>query len=383
MTGEGKPAGATDFLMELFRPIVSTLDERLGGSLTEDPFRRDPQFIARCLPLLRALAAYYSCEIRGWENLPRHGPMLIVGNHSGGAGTSDMFPVLLRWVEERGPGAPLYALAYDLMFGYPVIGPALRMLGAIPANHANGRAALRRGAAVLVFPGGDYEVFRPWRDRNRVDLHGHDGFVKLALSSGVPVVPMTIHGAHQSTFVLTRGRRLAHAAGLDRLHIKVFPFIWNIPLGVTPAFVPTVQLPSKITVEFAQPLDWSHLGARAARSARLRRQCYDETVATMQSVMDRLAAQHPFPVLDRIDELLPLRVLSPLAAAVASGLNGGSAAPPRAASPAASRRGAVDSTRRASPTSPPLRRRRRKAARTRGRSPRPARAGRASHPSPN
>jgi len=383
MTGDEQRSATRDFLATLFRPLISALDDRLGGHLDTEPFRRDPQFVARCLPMLRALNAYYGCEIRGWENVPRKGPMLIVGNHSGGAETTDMFPLLLRWIEERGPGAPLYALAYDLMFGYPVIGPALRMLGAIPANHANGRAALRQGAAVLVFPGGDYEVFRPWRDRNRISLHGRDGFVRLALDTGVPVVPMTIHGAHQSTFVLTRGHRFARATGLEQLHIKVFPFIWNIPLGITPAFVPTLQLPSKITVEFGTPLDWSHLGSRAARSAPTRRRCYDETVAAMQSAMDRLAAERPFPVLHRLDDFLPLRVLSPLAGTLATHFNGGRGAAASPSSPAAPRsRAAVSAppeSRRASrprPTQP------RKAARTPDRSPRRARADRESRPSP-
>jgi 1-acyl-sn-glycerol-3-phosphate acyltransferase len=384
MTREFSPLGANGFFAALFEPVVKLFDRRLSGNLDADPFHRDPQFIARCLPLLRVLASYYSCEIRGWENVPQKGPMLIVGNHSGGAETSDMFPLLLRWAEQRGIGTPLYALAYDLMFGYPMIGPALRLLGAIPANQANGRAALRAGAAVLVFPGGDFEVFRPWRDRNRIDFHGHDGFVRLALQTGVPVVPMTIHGAHQSTFVITRGRRIARAAGLNQLHIKVFPFIWNIPLGITPAFVPTLQLPSKITVEFGKPLDWSRLGTGAARRPRLRRQCYDEIVAVMQETMDRLAAERPFPVLDRLDELLPLRVLSPLAAALASGFSGAGAAPPSPASaPALRRRGGTSSARDAAPASPRRRTRRRTARQTLDRSLRPARAGRASRPNPS
>jgi len=383
MTYESPLLAANEWLSALFAPLIESLDERLGGSLGDEPFQRDPQFIAGCLPLLRILARYYACEIRGWEKVPHKGPMLIVGNHSGGAETSDMFPLLLRWAEERGVGTPLYALAYDMMFGYPVIGPALRMLGAIPANHANGRAALRKGAAVLVFPGGDYEVFRPWRDRNRIEMHGRDGFVRLALQTGVPVVPMTIHGAHQSTFVITRGHRFARAAGLERLHIKVFPFIWNIPLGITPAFVPTLQLPSKVTVEFGEPLDWSGLGARAARSARLRRQCYDEVVAVMQETLDRLASARPYPVLDRIDELLPVRVLSPLATTLVSGLSGAGGGP-RSTSPSAvsPRRGAPRPRAAVAPSSR-RRTRRRKAGRTPDRSPRPTRAGRASRPNPS
>ena len=45
------------------------------------------------------------------------------------------------------------------------------------------------GAILLVYPGGDREVFRTWRDRNRIDFGGRLGFVRLALRTGVPVVP--------------------------------------------------------------------------------------------------------------------------------------------------------------------------------------------------
>lgn len=71
-----------------------------------------------------------------------------------------------------------------------------------------------------MFPGGDFEVFRPWSERNEIEFGDHKGFVQLALATGIRVVPMTIHGAHQSTIVITRGRRIARATGLNRLHVK-------------------------------------------------------------------------------------------------------------------------------------------------------------------
>lgn len=291
------------------RQLVSPLRHRIREELEAEGFQRDPETVAAFVPFLKWINAYFSSEVRGWENLPARGPVLIVGNHSGGAETSDLAYLMLRWIEERGVRAPLYALAYDLTFTYPVVGPLLRKLGGIPASPANARAALETGAAVVVFPGGDFEVFRPWRQRNRIDFGGHTGFVKVALEAGVPVVPMTIHGAHQSTIVLTRGRQIARNTGLERLHIKVFPFIWNIPFGITPAFVPSIQLPAKVTVHLDEPLDWSRLGARAARRPAVVRRCYDEITAVMQRRLDQLAREHPYPVLARLDELRPSRVL--------------------------------------------------------------------------
>lgn len=296
----------------VFAPLVRSLGDAIQNGLHEDPFQRDPAFVRRLLPLVKSFNLYFGTEIRGWKNVPRRGPFLIVGNHSGGAETSDIAPLLAKWVEERGPKAPLYSLAYDLMFGYPVVGPWLRKLGALPANHQNAREALARGAAVVVFPGGDYEVFRPWSHRNKIEFGGHKGFIQLALATGVRIVPMTIHGAHQSTIVITRGRRIARATGLTRLHIKVFPFVWSIPFGVAPAFVPSLQLPAKVTVEFGKPLDWSHYGPKAAHNARIVQKCYDEITGIMQRTLDAMAEERPYPILMRLNELRPSHLVRAL-----------------------------------------------------------------------
>lgn len=126
-----------------------------------------------------------------------------------------------------------------------------------------------------------------------IEFGGHRGFVELALDTGALVVPMTIHGAHQSTFVLTRGRRIAEVTSLRRAHIQVFPFIWNVPSGVTPGFVPSIQLPSKISVRLGPALDWSRFGKNAARDPDVVTACYDEITAVMQETPRRAGGRAP------------------------------------------------------------------------------------------
>ena len=138
------------------------------------------------------------------------------------------------------------------------------------------------------------------------------GFVELAINAGVRVVPMTIHGAHESTFVLTRGRELARQLGLDRLRVKVFPMIWSFPFGPTPAFLPSVPLPSKVTVELGPPLDWTHHPVEAADDPAVLQACYEEVTGRMQEALDRLAGERPYPLLSRLNELRPSRAASRL-----------------------------------------------------------------------
>jgi 1-acyl-sn-glycerol-3-phosphate acyltransferase len=296
-------------LARWMRPLLDALDHTVVESIQRNPFQRDPRLIRECLPLLKAWSLYSGAEVRGWENLPRAGPYLVIGNHSGGMQTVDAAFFMARWVEEKGPDAPLYGLAYDLLFAYPVVGRLLPKLGMLPASPENARKALTDGAVVIDFPGGDHEVFRPWTHRNRIEFGGRMGFIKIALDTGVPVVPMTIHGAHESTIVLTRGRRIARRLGLTRLNIKVFPLIWNIPFGLTPAYVPSLQLPAKVTVQIGTPLDWTHHGAQKANDPSVVADCYREITGVMQRTLDALAREHPHPVLTRLNELRPINLL--------------------------------------------------------------------------
>ena len=114
--------------------------------------------------------------------------MLLVGNHSGGLLVPDTTAVISAWYRHRGLDSPLVGLAFDGMFAIPGMESLMRKIGEIPASPENAGRALDAGAAVLVYPGGANEAFRPWTERNRIVLGGHKGFIRLALAKGVPVV---------------------------------------------------------------------------------------------------------------------------------------------------------------------------------------------------
>lgn len=270
-------------------------------------FRRDRRFIERLLPAMELFARYFDSEVRGFPRLPDSGPMLLVGNHSGGVLTPDTSALIAAWYRQRGLDAPLVGLAFDAAFTIPGFRTLMRRLGQVPASSKNAAAALADGASVLVYPGGVHEVFRPWRDRDRVDLNGRTGFVKLALRTGVPVVPVVGHGGHHTTVVLTRGERIARALRLDRIRLGVSPLLLAFPWGITTPAFPAVPLPAKITVELGEPIDWSHYGPEAADDPDIVQRCYDEITERMQSTMQRLAAETPHPIASRLRRLFVRR----------------------------------------------------------------------------
>ena len=260
---------------------------------------RDPEFLRSARPILERFASYFRPEVSGFELLPRRGPFLVVGNHSGGQMPPDLPVLLVAWWRERGEEEPVYALFHSFMLGIPGVGSLMARAGAVEAGPTEAEAILRGGGILIDYPGGDYEVFRPWWERNRVEFGGRLGVVRLALRTQVPVVPAVSIGAHETVIVLARGERVAKRLGLDRMfRIKVMPLVLGPPLGIVPGGIPTWPLPAKITVELGKPIDWSaRFGPEAADDEAVVRDCYTELTETMQATLDRLAAERRFPVL--------------------------------------------------------------------------------------
>lgn len=285
--------------------ILERLGRRVDEKVAEPAFRRDDDFLDWLLPMMEIWGRYFGAEVSGFETLPEQGPFLLVGNHSGGNLVPDTAVTIAAWYRARGREEPLLGLAVDAAFAIPGFEILMRKLGQVPANHENAVRVLREGSSVLVYPGGAHEAFRPFTDRNRVDFGGHKGFVRLALRTGVPVVPVVAHGGHHTTLVLSRGEPLARILGMKRLRIDVSPISLQAPWGISFGLIPGVPLPAKIRVEAGPPLDWSAYGAEAAEDPAVVDRCYAEITGRMQRTLDRLARDVPYPVVERLRELLP------------------------------------------------------------------------------
>ena len=256
---------------------------------------RDPAFIRRVTPLLWPVAhRWFRPEIHGLDRIPAHGPALLVGNHSGGNVAPDTIVFTLAFVRHFGADRPFFQLAHDLVAAWPPLA-WLRSFGTLAASPDNARRALDEGAAVLVYPGGDLEVHRPVWQRNRVDFHGRQGFIRLALEERVPIIPIVAIGGQETAIFLTQGERAARLAHLDRLlHLHVVPVSLALPWGVDVGDVlGHVPLPAKLAIEVLDPID---LAARYGESpdAGL---IYEDIVGLMQRALDGLAARRRWPVL--------------------------------------------------------------------------------------
>jgi 1-acyl-sn-glycerol-3-phosphate acyltransferase len=263
-----------------------------------DPLEEwDPDFIDASLPALECMSRlYFRSDVRGLENIPAEGPVLLVGNHSGGLLIADTFVFQSAFYRHFGSRRRSHQLAHDLVAKTPGLA-SLRRYGTVPASPENGRRALEAGAALLVYPGGDHETFRPSWESSRVDFDGRSGFVRLALKMDVPIVPVVAIGGQETALFITRGRRLAELAGLNRLRVKVLPLAISPPFGLTVFDLPgRIPLPSQITVQVLPPLDLrARFGAEPDEG-----EVYGEVTETMQRTLDELDEERDLPVLGNV-----------------------------------------------------------------------------------
>lgn len=262
----------------------------------DDPFAaRDPEYIRATLPALRALSKlYFRADVSGMERIPKSGPVLLVGNHSGGTMIADTFVFAQHFYDHFGPDRAFNQLAHDLVFKTPGLRAMVQRYGSVPASPKNMARALADDAALLVYPGGDEDSFRPSWETGNVDLAGRTGFVKLALEYGVPIVPIVALGGQETGLFLGRGKGLAKRLQLNRLaRLKVLPVVLGPPFGITVLDLPPrIPLPSKITIRIMPPID---LRKKLGRDPDIEAG-YRLVAGRMQRTLTRLNNQRTIPV---------------------------------------------------------------------------------------
>jgi len=258
-----------------------------------DVAKWDPMLTERVVGLLRPIAKhYFRSEVRNLARIPAGGA-LFVSNHSGGPTTTDLPTFAVHFYDRFGYDRPLYTLSHDVLS----VGPTkqfFQRIGFISASRDNAARALASDAAVMVFPGGDYDAMRPTLKQDVIDFNGRTGYVRTAIDAGVPIVPIVSIGGQETQFFLTRGTGLAKRVGIIKrlTRTEMVPIAAGFPFGLSLGGA-NLPLPSKIVTQVLTRIDvTARFGEDpdvAAVDAYVRK--------VMQRALDRLARQRRLPVI--------------------------------------------------------------------------------------
>ena len=282
--------------------------------LFRDLSNMDPEFASKILPFLEGLYKhYFRCEISGWENVPVQ-KALYVGNHNGLL-TFEVLMMFYAWWNRFGDSRRALGLAHGIALNNPFFRWLLPRIGAIPADPDVAIEAMSRDYSLLVYPGGEKESFRPFKDRKKVDFYQRKGFIRLALRAKVPIVPIASVGAHESYVILHRGEELAEALGLkDKLRLHGLPitfrsifFLWCLttgiftffPLLIAPAafaaiFVP---MPSKMTFRILPAIDVVGMVDPKLSEEENLQKIYDHIIGELQTVVNEEYEKRKYPII--------------------------------------------------------------------------------------
>lgn len=206
-------------------------NEKIFGLATLD---RDT-LIFRVLPrfLMEILRKYFRLEIEGVENIPRNGRVIVAPNHSGYSGF-DAF-VLGHVLQKDGRRIPRILTHHFWFLTQTTAIPAQKM-GFTEATYENGLSLLKKGNAIVLFPEGEQGNFKPTSERYQLQEFKR-GFVRLALETQSPIVPVVILGAEETHINLKKLKLTKFLKG------SVIP----LPLNIIP-------LPAKWRIRFLKPI---------------------------------------------------------------------------------------------------------------------------------
>jgi 1-acyl-sn-glycerol-3-phosphate acyltransferase len=256
----------------------------------------DSEFMERQKYFWNPLMDYwFRMEVEGWENIPEP-PALLIGIHSGAPFVWDAWTVGVQWWRHFGPERPLHGTAHDALMAAPGIGAYFRKMGVLPAAADSISGALAAGHDVALWPGGERDSLRRWTQRDDAILAGRQGFIRMAIRSCVPIVPISTVGGPDSMPVLTTGRRLAKLLQLDKVaRLKLFPIALQAPWGISPALLPEIPLPTKIRTAFQPAVEFDCDPERAADEQYVATK-YEEVCDSIQHGMDVLARRRRLPL---------------------------------------------------------------------------------------
>ncbi len=204
-----------------------------------DPFGFDPDYaLSAIAPFVWLYKKYFRVETHGIERVPA-GRVFLVANH-GGQLPFDGAMLGVAMLLDHDPPRIARAMTEKWAASLPYVSTVFARSGQIVGTPENCRRLLQMGEAVMVFPEGVPGISKLWPERYQLKSFGL-GFMRLALETATPIVPVAIIGAEEQAPAILNLKSVGKLIGFPAL-----------PVTVTP-----LPLPTKYRIYFGDPLTFS------------------------------------------------------------------------------------------------------------------------------
>ncbi len=126
----------------------------------------------------------YRVELVGVERIPASGPAILVANHE------SLFD---PWILALATPRPIRYMAKSELWRHRTVGTVMESFGAFPVERGAGDAAAMSRAAQLLEQGQLLGLFPQGTSKTHSPRRYHRGAARLALATGAPLVPVTLH----------------------------------------------------------------------------------------------------------------------------------------------------------------------------------------------
>lgn len=221
---------------EEVRETIALLMER-ENTEGYDPFGFRPQILRQVLPVAHFFyRTWFRVDAHGIANVPE-GRVLLIANHSGQLPFDGMM-IGASLVLERRPPRVVRGMVEKWIPTLPFVSMFFARAGQVVGTPSNARALLERDEMLMVFPEGARGISKTFDRRYQLEEFGL-GFMRLALETRTPIVPIGVVGAEEQLPALYNAEGLARVLGMPSLPIS--------PTLVLP-------LPVKYRIYFGEPI---------------------------------------------------------------------------------------------------------------------------------
>lgn len=188
---------------------------------------------------------YFRPKLTGIEHVPAK-RVLLIANHSGQL-PFDALVIVVACLLEADPPRWIRPMVERWVPTLPFVNVFFSRAGGVVGDPVNCRNLLDKENAILVFPEGARGSGKPWSEAYKLQKFGR-GFMRLALQTNTPIVPISVVGAEESIISVSDMRPLA-----ERLGVPYIPVPALLPVLGPLAFVP---LPTKFYIDFGEPMNF-------------------------------------------------------------------------------------------------------------------------------